>query len=68
MGRLRKGILLVFVAGLLVAVLWMAATPGSLVTTRTASGQMANRDAFGALVGLIVLGMIALGIGFEDML
>jgi hypothetical protein len=67
-GRLRKGIILVSVTGLLVAVLWMAATPGSLVTTRTASGQMANREAFAALVGLIVLGMIALGIGFEDML
>lgn len=68
MGRLRKGLILAAVVGLLLAVLWMVATPGSLVTTKTANGQVANREALAALVGLIVLGMIALGIGFEDLL
>ena len=46
----------------------LMATPGSVVTARYASGEPANREALGALVGLLMLGLLAMGFDFRDWL
>ena len=47
-------------------VLALMATPGSLVTAKYASGEPANREALGALVGLLMLGFLAMGFDMRD--
>jgi len=66
--RVRIALVVVAVVALIGLVLYLAATPGSIATERTASGALTNREAFGALIGLMVLGMAALGLGFRDLL
>lgn len=44
----------------------LMATPGSVVTAKYASGEPANREALGALVGLLMMGLLALGFDFRD--
>lgn len=44
----------------------LMATPGSVVTAKYASGEPANREALAALVGLLMLGFLALGFDLRD--
>lgn len=44
----------------------LMATPGSVVTARYASGEPANREALAALVGLLMLGFLAMGFDLRD--
>lgn len=66
MSTLRRVVLVLGVVGLIVLVVVMMATPGSVVTARYASGEPANREALAALVGLLMLGFLALGFDMRD--
>lgn len=65
--RWRKVVLAVGVVGVIVLVIVLAATPGSVVTAKYASGEPANREALAALVGLLMLGFLALGFDLRDL-
>lgn len=59
----------VLVGGVVVlvgVVVVLMATPGSVVTAKYASGEPANREALAALVGLLMLGFLALGFDMRD--
>ena len=56
------------VVALIGAVLFLMATPGSVVTAKYASGEPANREALAALVALLMLGLLAMGFDLRDWL
>ena len=65
MGPLRLFLILGAVLALIVGFIVMMATPGSVVTTRYASGEPVDREMLAALIGLLVLGLAAIGFDFE---
>lgn len=56
------------VAALIVAMVALMGTPGSILAERNVSGAVSHRDAAGALVGLLILGLMALGLDWQDWL
>ena len=65
---LRRGLILAAVVALLAMIIYFAATPGSIVTEKTVSGALTNREALGGMIALVVLGCAALGLGVRDLL
>jgi hypothetical protein len=59
-------LLAVAVVGLIGAMLYLMATPGSVLTERYANGELTSREYAGGLVGLLVLGFAALGLDWRD--
>lgn len=67
MVRLHRGILVAGVLGLILLILILAAMPGTVVTARYASGEPADRTAIAALVGLLMIGLAAVGFDLRDL-
>lgn len=68
MQRTRKVVLVVGVVGLIGLVVVLMATPGTVMTAKVASGEPADRTGVAALLGLLVLGFMALGMDLRDWL
>lgn len=66
MRRVDKTLLAVAVVVLVGAVIVLEATPGSVLSQRTADGAPAHREYVVAFVGLIVLALAALGMDVRD--
>lgn len=66
--KLRRGLLAAGVVLLIGVVVVLMATPGSVVTAKYASGEPANREMLAALVGLLMMGFLAMGFDMRDWL
>ena len=68
MRRLDRVLLVLAVLGLVGAVIVLLATPGSVLTVRYANGLPAHREYLVSFVGLLMLGLVALGMDVRDWL
>ena len=66
MQRTRKVILVVGIVGLIGLILVLMAMPGTVMTAKVANGEPADRTGVAALLGLLILGFMALGMDFRD--
>lgn len=61
-------LLLAGVVGLILLAVTLMGTPGSWLSERNVDGALSHREAAVGLVGLLVLGLMALGLDFQDWL
>ena len=66
MKRATQAFLVVGVLAVVATVIVLQATPGSVLTERTANGSPTHREYVVAFVGVLLLGLMALGMDFRD--
>jgi len=64
----HRVLLLAGVVGIILLAVALMGTPGSWLAERNVDGALSHRDAAVGLVGLLVLGLMALGLDFQDWL